>query len=42
MASKRGDDWGKKIVDRITNVFDLVAVEAKYHRDCHKMFLCFA
>lgn len=38
MACKRGDDWGKKIVNRITNVFDLFAVEAKYHRDCLKMF----
>lgn len=38
IASKRGDDWGKKIVNRITNVLDLVAVEAKYHGDCHKKF----
>lgn len=26
MASKRGDDWDKKIVKRITNVFDLVTI----------------
>lgn len=38
IASKRSDDWGKKIVNRITNVLDLVAVEAKYHGDCHKKF----
>lgn len=38
IASKRGDDWGKKIVNRITNVFDLVAVEAKYHGDCQIKF----
>lgn len=38
IAIKRGDDWGKNIVNRITNVLDLVAVEAKYHGDCHKKF----
>jgi len=39
IASKRGDDLGKTIVNRITDVLDLVAVEAKYHGDCHKKFL---
>lgn len=36
-AEKRKDDWGKQVVLRI-DVFDLVAVEARYHRSCMKSF----
>lgn len=35
-AENRGDEWGKKVLDRIRNVKDLVAVDAWYHRFCHR------
>lgn len=33
-AKKRNDDWGKKVLDRVQTVIDLVAVEARYHNLC--------
>ena len=37
-ASDRHDDWGNSVSLRITSANDLVAEEAKYHRDCQTLF----
>ncbi|KMQ88812.1 hypothetical protein RF55_11637 [Lasius niger] len=38
LAVIRNDEWGRKVIDRIQHVFDLVAVDAKYHNLCMKKF----
>ena len=38
-ATDRQDDWGNVVGVRIQNAFDLVAAEAKYHRNCAQIFL---
>ena len=35
-AQNRHDDWGRAICERIGNIHDLVAVEARYHNNCLK------
>lgn len=35
-AKKRGDDWGDKIVERISQVNDVGTFDGFYHRLCHK------
>jgi len=38
-ATNKQDDWGNVVADRIRHAFDLVAAEAKYHRNCVSAFL---
>lgn len=35
-ASRRGDEWGRQIIDRLAPTSDLVAADARYHKLCHK------
>lgn len=35
-AKKRGDEWGDKIVEQISQVNDQVGFDGLYHRLCHK------
>ena len=37
-AQKRNDEWGQIVSERIHHHLDLVAAEAKYHRDCAQAF----
>ncbi|CAG4974224.1 unnamed protein product [Colias eurytheme] len=37
-ASRRGDTWGRQVIDRLTATFDLVASDARYHKLCQKKF----
>lgn len=37
-ALARNDDWGEIVSVRIQSVHDLVAAEARYHRDCYTKF----
>lgn len=39
VARSRSDATAKAVIARIEYEYDLVAVEAKYHRDCHVSFL---
>lgn len=38
-AKERGDEWGEAVAKRIEATIDLVAAEAKYHRNCAREFL---
>lgn len=38
LANQRGDDWGDAVRSRVENTFDLVAAEARYHRECFAIF----
>ena len=38
-AKERGDEWGEAVAKRIEGTIDLVAAEAKYHRNCAQKFL---
>jgi hypothetical protein len=38
VAKKRKDEWGKTVKERIENIIDLVAVDARYHHSCLKAF----
>ena len=39
-ATEREDQWGDSVLARVCNTIDLVAVEAKYHKECRiKFFL---
>ena len=37
-AKQRNDKWGNDVIDRLQNVYDLVAAESKYHRTCAQSF----
>lgn len=36
IASARGDDWGRAIVEHLEQVSDLVAVDVQYDKSCMK------
>jgi hypothetical protein len=38
VTKKRKDEWGKTVKERIENIIDLVAVDARYHHSCLKAF----
>jgi len=38
-ARKRNDKWGNEVLVRVGLSCDLVAEEARYHRDCYATFL---
>ena len=38
LAKERQDKWGSDVTQRIQHVYDLVAAEAKYHRQCAQLF----
>ena len=37
-ADDRGDEWGEIVKLRISNEYDLIAAEVKYHHDCQVSF----
>lgn len=36
---ERNDVWGNNVFERLNSAYDLVAEEAKYHKDCHTTFM---
>ena len=38
-AKERCDKWGEEVLERVQHACDLVAAEAKYHRQCAQSFL---
>jgi len=38
VAETRNDEWGKAVVKRLLPIFDAVAADASYHRDCFTLF----
>lgn len=39
VTTQRNDALGKAVIKRITPVNDLIAADAEYHRECHRIFI---
>jgi hypothetical protein len=37
-AGNRHDEWGDAVKLRVSNEFDFIAAEVKYHHDCQVLF----
>ena len=37
-SEERGDEWGESVKRRISNEYDLVTAEVRYHHDCQIIF----